>query len=71
MNPNNVKNTSNKNNSITKLAPDYPNWILDARIAIGVGEIDQPTKKLAISSGIAFNLSGRLLDRIKKLKNKH
>lgn len=42
--------------------------LYDARVAIGVGEIDKLAKKLAVSSGIAFTLSGHTLDKLKGKK---
>ncbi len=41
---------------------------LDARIAIGIGEIGFKTNKVIESDGEAFNLSGRLLDEITSSK---
>ncbi len=43
----------------------FPTWIFDARIAIGIGEIELLSKRLASSGGKAFQLSGQLLDRMK------
>lgn len=40
---------------------------LDARIAIGIGEIGYKSEKLSESDGEAFHNSGRLLDVMKKL----
>ena len=45
-----------------------PNWIFDARIAIGIGNVDLLANRLAGSGGEAFHLSGRLLDTIKNKK---
>jgi hypothetical protein len=42
--------------------------LYDARIAIGVGEVDKLAKKLIVSSGIAFTLSGHALDKLKGKK---
>jgi len=39
--------------------------IIDARIAIGIGEISFVNKKIGISDGDAFKWSGRLLDTMK------
>ncbi len=40
----------------------------DARIAIGIGKVDSLSEKLTISNGEAFELSGQLLDSMKKGK---
>jgi hypothetical protein len=42
--------------------------LYDARIAIGIGDVDKLAKKLAISSGVAFTLSGHGLDKLKGKK---
>jgi hypothetical protein len=44
------------------------NYIFDARIAIGIGDTEPVTQKLASSHGEAFTLSGRLLDDIKNTR---
>lgn len=41
---------------------------IDARIAIGIGEVELKSKKLSISNGRAFELSGKLLDKMKGKK---
>jgi hypothetical protein len=46
-----------------------PKAIIDARISIGIGEIDFLDKKLATSDGEAFQLSGKLLDQMKNQRN--
>lgn len=46
-----------------------PKAIIDARIAIGVGEIDFLNNRLGNSDGQAFQLSGRLLDNMKTQRN--
>jgi len=46
----------------------YPHWIFDARSAIGIGETDKLSSRLAASSGKAFELSGQLLDKMKTKK---
>ncbi len=43
--------------------------VLDARIAIGIGEIDLISSRLGTSSGQAFELSGQLLDNMKSKKH--
>jgi hypothetical protein len=45
-----------------------PTYIFDARIAIGMGNIEYLSKRLATSSGVAFELSGQLLDSLKHKK---
>ncbi len=41
------------------------NWLVDIRLAIGIGKIDYEGETLAESDGEAFHLSGRALDRLK------
>lgn len=43
-------------------------WLVDARLAIGIGEVDLEMKSIATSDGEAFQISGRLLDEIKSVK---
>lgn len=43
----------------------YTKWMFDARLAIGIGEVDDPLEEVKISDGEAFQLSGRELDEIK------
>lgn len=43
-------------------------FVLDARIALGIGENEHIRNTLANSDGMAFYLSGRLLDNIKNTK---
>lgn len=57
------KTRQNKNTSTAILWTFY-----DARIAIGIGEVDVVNKRLAASNGEAFQLSGVLLDKIKNKK---
>lgn len=58
----------NKNNPTHVNRISTPFWIFDARIAISIGTVDLPTNQLATSSGEAFELSGKLLDRMKEGK---
>lgn len=51
-----------------KLATIKTAELYDARMAIGIGDVDKLAKKLAISSGIAFTLSGHGLDKLKGKK---
>lgn len=45
-----------------------PPSIFDARIVIGIGEVEYLSNRLASSGGEAFQLSGQLLDSIKNKK---
>jgi|ERR1019366_443668 hypothetical protein len=45
-----------------------PRWIFDARIAVGIGEVDLQSRRLAASGGMAYQLSGHLLDEMKTKK---
>lgn len=56
------KNTANRKGILV------PTWIFDARIAIGIGNVDLLANRLAGSGGEAFQLSGHLLDKIKNKK---
>lgn len=50
--------------------PTIPIKLLwDARISVGIGDIDFDKENISESGGIAFNLSGRQLDRMKKGEN--
>ncbi len=44
----------------------YSHVVTDLRIAVGIGDIDNLSKKIVESDGEAFQRSGRTLDRIKK-----
>ncbi len=45
-----------------------PGKVVNVRIAIGIGEVDFISNRLAVSSGKAFELSGQLLDKMKSKK---
>jgi hypothetical protein len=49
---------------VRKMQPARLKKPLDIRIAIGLGEIDTPIKKLSTATGEAFVLSGRELDKL-------
>lgn len=49
---------------VRKMQPSRLKKPLDIRIAIGLGEIDTPIKKLSTATGEAFVLSGRELDKL-------
>ncbi len=57
-----------KKNAISRKGIFFPMWIFDARIAIGIGNVDLLTNSLAGSGGQAFQLSGQLLDKMKGKK---
>ncbi len=48
----------------------YPVWMFDVRMTIGIGSVNLKMKNISTSDGIAFQLSGRLLDEIKDSKNR-
>lgn len=52
----------------TKVMASESSKVFDARIAIGIGTVDFISKKLATSNGEAFELSGKLLDKMKGKK---
>ena len=43
---------------------------MDARLSIGVGQVDRPASKIVESTGIAFELSGNQLDNMKNSQDK-
>ena len=65
LNPNALYNISNQNNPRNQKKVLLPTWIFDARIAIGIGNVDNISNRLASSGGEAFQLSGHLLDTLK------
>jgi len=46
----------------------YNHYVIDARMAIGIGNTERTNRKIATSHGEAFTLSGHLLDSIYKTK---
>lgn len=68
LNPSSVYNVSRKNSSEKAKGIISPTWIFDARIAIGIGEVELLSNRLASSGGKAFQLSGQLLDKMKNRK---
>lgn len=68
LNPSHVYEVRRKTKPEIKRGMIYSTWIFDARIAIGIGEVDIQASSLAASGGIAFHLSGHLLDKIKNKK---
>jgi hypothetical protein len=68
LNPSSEYELTKRNNPSIKRGMIYPNWIFDARIAIGIGETDKLLNRLAASGGKAFELSGQLLDKMKSKK---
>ena len=68
LNPSDLYEVHNKNKVSGKRVVFFPTWIFDARIAIGIGNIDTIKNSLAASGGKAFQLSGHLLDNMKRRK---
>lgn len=64
LNPRELYNVSNQNKPKNQKKVILPNWILDARIAIGIGNVDYISNRLVSSGGEAFQLSGQLLDTL-------
>lgn len=64
----NVSSGHKMNSSIPEKEIGLPISLFDVRIAIGIGEVEVLTDKLASSSGEAFHLSGQLLDKMKNKK---
>ncbi|TAE86095.1 MAG: hypothetical protein EAY81_06010 [Bacteroidetes bacterium] len=61
--PGEMRRVSGKNTSML-----FPIWKFDARMAIGIGNIDTVRPTLGKSNGDAFVLSGRTLDELKDKK---
>ena len=59
-----LESGSGKKKTITNL----PSNLLDARMALSVGLVENLAPRLATSNGAAFQLSGRMLDQIKDSK---
>jgi hypothetical protein len=53
-----------------KMQPIRLKQSLDVRIAIGLGEIDMPVRKLSTATGEAFVLSGRELDKLSQTEQR-
>lgn len=66
LNPNESSEASKSNN--TKPGLLVPNLDFDARIALGIGNIDSNSTKLGQTNGQAFILSGHTLDELKNQK---
>ncbi|MCA6424000.1 MAG: hypothetical protein IM571_12980 [Chitinophagaceae bacterium] len=60
-----VKTQGKSNSQKKKISPPR---IFDARIVIGIGEVEYLSNRLASSGGEAFQLSGELLDSMKNKK---
>ncbi|MBP6021968.1 hypothetical protein [Ferruginibacter sp.] len=67
LNPSDLYEIGKKNTASRKRIL-FPTWIFDARIAIGIGNVDLLANSLAGSGGQAFQLSGQLLDKMKNKK---
>ncbi len=70
LNPTNIFDVSLRQEPDKKKGILFSNTIIDARMAIGIGASEHIEKKLANSHGIAFTLSGHLLDDMKNTKQK-
>ncbi len=68
LNPNNLYDANGRDDKAIRSGIISSKWIFDARIAIGIGEIDLLSERLASSGGEAFQLSGQLLDKMKNRK---
>ena len=70
LNPINLYDVSLKEQPTKKKVLLFTNTIIDARMAIGIGETDHVDVKLSNSHGLAFELSGHLLNDIKKSRQR-
>jgi hypothetical protein len=68
LNPSNLYDIHKKDSPANRKGIFFPTWIFDVRIAIGIGEVEFLSNRLASSGGSAFQLSGQLLDRMKNRK---
>lgn len=68
LNPSELYNVINQKKPLAQKKVMLPTWIFDARIAIGIGNVENLSNRLASSGGEAFQLSGQLLDTIKNKK---
>lgn len=68
LNPSELYKVINHNKPRSQKKIILPTWIFDARIVIGIGEVEYLSNRLASSGGEAFQLSGQLLDSIKNKK---
>ncbi len=68
LNPSEVYTVTKKSNTQQVKDTVQTTFIFDARIALGIGEVDDENKRLANSDGMAFFISGHLLDEIKNTK---
>ena len=65
LNPSEPYDIYSRENPEIRKAVLHTNWLFDTRVAIGIGEVDNPMESVKTSDGEAFQLSGRKLDEIK------
>lgn len=68
LNPSVLHRGKAKGKPLKSKAVSFTTWVLDARLAIGIGEVPKTVKELATASSEAFFLSGNLLDEMKRRK---
>jgi hypothetical protein len=68
LNPSELHSVKPKNKAGKAKSVYFTNWVFDARLAIGIGEVPKTVKELATTSSEAFFLSGHLLDEMKSRK---
>jgi hypothetical protein len=68
LNPSELHSVKAKSKPRKAKTVDLTNWVFDARLAIGIGEVPKSVKELATTSSEAFFLSGHLLDDMKSRK---
>ncbi|MFM9986257.1 MAG: hypothetical protein ACKVOK_13545 [Flavobacteriales bacterium] len=68
LNPNEIVDVTTRDKPETAKSMVSPVWIFDARMAIGIGEVDLEMKHVATSNGVAFQLSGEQLDHLKNTR---
>jgi hypothetical protein len=68
LNPSEAYELQKKSKPDQKKSMLYTNWVFDARMAIGIGEVEKPKTKISTSTGSAFIISGHGLDDLKNSK---
>lgn len=65
LNPREIYDIHKRSNTPERRGVFFTRWMFDARMAVGVGDVDLETNTLSNSNGPAFHLSGQMLDELK------
>ncbi|HNW91037.1 MAG TPA: hypothetical protein PKN48_15365 [Bacteroidales bacterium] len=68
LNPSEIFDMYNRKNLNIKTAKIISLNMVDTRISIGIGSVELEMKSIATSDGVAFNISGANLDKIKSTR---